>query len=416
MTIKNSARDKGIPDCQDGRLRRGIIALGLTCACAPVAALQPANIPLGPLKIEPTLLFDAAWVDNLYRSADDEIESWVFYTQPTLDVWLDNGPSKYIFHYELQDRRYSGTPSGEDDDFTGHLFRGDIHQRFNVRNELNLYAEHHRAAEERGTGLTEGDDVGRLTSEPLEYDRDSLGGTYIYGSQTGQGRLEATAEYWEMDYRNFESYTQNFDYDATHYQGEFFWGVAPKTALVLDASYLQTKYAEDRADMPSLDAQELRVLVGVEWEASGRTRGAVKVGGYERDFDDSERDKSTGFSWEVDVTYRLRTHSNFDFGAAQISRETNGQGDFIDSKEYTFDWLYMFKRGYRSNLAILRAEDDYKGTDREDVRLNVELSLTKAFRRWLEAGIGWRYEDRDSDEAQFKYERNEFFIDLKLSL
>ena len=107
-------------------LSPAVCALALFTASNTANALEPAYAQAGPVYIQPTLNFDLAWTDNLYRSNDDEVESWILRTVPTVEAWMQDEVSRYGLLYELTDRRYSGTPKGQDDDFTGHRLRADI--------------------------------------------------------------------------------------------------------------------------------------------------------------------------------------------------------------------------------------------------------------------------------------------------
>jgi polysaccharide biosynthesis protein VpsM len=410
--------------------RTGINAIALAVfgsgAMSPaVFAVEPASINLGPVYIEPTLDVDLSWVDNLYRTRSERVDSWILKTTPQVKGWLQNNMNTYGLLYQLDDTRYSGTPDDEDDDYTDHLFRGDVHHEFNAKNLLALFAQHNDTHEERGTGLTEGRPF-RVTDKPIEYIHSSYGGEYTYGNRQTTGRIQVELEGEEYEYQNFRDFTQYYDYDKEQVRGTFYWNMSSRTALLLEGRYLQTEYERQRPDQSQLDAEELAILVGMTWEASAKTRGSVKIGGYEREFDADDRDTSNGWSWDVHLNYRPRTYSIFDITARQVSRETNGLGNYIDTNEFSLNWLHSFTRGYRSNFNMMLANDVYEGTDRDDIRLGIEWAIDKNFRRWLDMGVGWRYEDRDSDfkpSAQFRpfadslsYQRQSVFFRAKISL
>ncbi len=396
--------------------RIALAVAGLCCASS-VLAVEPAALRLGPLNIEPTLDVDAAYTDNLYRVDRGEIGSWIIKTTPELNTWLQRGTNTYGLRYELQDFRYSGTPSGEDDDFTDHRFRSDVHHEFNAKNLLDVYAQHDITHEQRGTGLTEGL-FSRFTDKPIEYDHSLYGAIYTYGNRQTNSAIEFSIEGQEYEYQNFRQSAQYYDYDKLGGTGTFYWNLSARTALVAEASFTEIDYErqDERIGIPGLDADEWQLLLGATWEASAKTRGTVKLGGYRREFDDNRRDTGEGFSWDVHLNYRPKTYSIYDFSTRQITRETNGAGDYIDSRELQFDWLHMFPRGYRSNVSMLLADDNYRENDRDDLRLLLEWYVDRPFKRWLDIGVGWRYEDRDSSEGVYSYQRQALFARLKVSL
>jgi hypothetical protein len=400
------------------RCRTATVVLAFACAsgaCGIAHALEPAAVEAGPLRLEPTVTVDMSWVDNLYRSGRSEVDSWILRTSPAVRAYTQHDTNEYSLLYAVDDGRYGGTPGGEDDDYTDHRLRGEIHHEFNARNQLNAQAQFHRTHEERGTGLTEGG-LNRLTDSPVEYEVTELGGEYTFGNWETAGRLELAANARQYEYRNYRDFTRYFDYDRDDYRGTLYWNLGGRTALLAEAGYLQADYRYQRPEQPALDAEELRLLAGVTWQAGGKTRGTVKLGGFARDFSAAERGSAEGYAWDINVNYRRKSYSILDFNARQVSRETNGLGDFINSHEVVVNWLHVFTRGYRSNARLELAADEYSGSPRDDERFAVELTLERQMRRWLELGIGWRYEDRDSSQDLFSYSRNGFFGTVVLSL
>jgi hypothetical protein len=393
-----------------------VLAGLIGCAASPgLRAVEPAQARWGPLYIEPLLEMESAWVDNLYRTENDEVDSWILTTRPSVRGWLQNGPSTYGLLYELEDGRFEGTPSGEDDDYTDHRFRGDVHQEFNDRNLLELFAELDQTHEDRGTGLTEGA-FARFTDRPIELDHTSYGAGYTYGSRQTDGKLEFRLTADDLEYQNFREFTRFFDHERWQGRGIFSWNMSPRSALVADLAYGEVEYRRQQPGQPALDSEEWRLLLGATWEATARTSGRFKIGGFDRQFDDEGREDTSGFSWDAGLTYRRRTYSVFDVNARQINRETNGLGDFIESSEFDVNWLHIFSSGYRSNINMLLANDNYSESERDDIRLALEWIVDRPFRRWLDLGVGWRYEDRDSDLDRFSMQRHSLFARLRISL
>ena len=60
--------------------------------------------------------------------------------------------------------------------------------------------------------------------------------------------------------------------------------------------------------------------------------------------------------------------------------------------------------------------EDYEGSARNDDTYKVEARYDYAFRRWMDIGGGYRYEDNDSDLNFYSYKENVFFVEAKLSL
>lgn len=390
--------------------------LAFALSATHARALEPANIQAGPVYLTPTLEVEARHVDNLFRSESNEQSSWVLDTRPRIQAWLQDGVNTYSLAYELRDSIYA---SSHDDDFTDQVVNLDVHHEFNMRNALGLNAEYYDGHEERGTGLSEGG-LAYLIDEPVELERTRYGGKYRYGSTQAKGRLELGYQFQGTDYQNFSDFSQFRDRERDTIDGALFWRVAPRTDLLAEVRYLDTSYdASDQIDgNGSLDSEEFNYYLGVKWDATGKTDGSVRLGWYERDYGSSQRSSDDGFSWEADVNYRPRSYSTLNFSTRRFTQETNGLGNAVNTEEYAAAWNHEWSGRSSTYLALVLADDDYRGSRRHDERLDLEASYRYALRRWLDLSGGYRYEDRDSDKdvRLLDYQRNVFFIKAELSL
>ena len=148
----------------------------------------------------------------------------------------------------------------------------------------------------------------------------------------------------------------------------------------------------------------------------------MRLGYYERDFDASGRNKADGFSWDARISYRPRSYSEFLFRTQRVSRETNGLGDFIDSREVAVEWRHDYDSRKRSILKFMAAEDDYSSAHRKDDRYEVLASFVMQLRRWVDLSLSYRYEERDSNQRfpsgkdYLNYDSNSFIVTLDMSL
>ena len=408
--MQNSFTSKALPVAM-------LSAMGIL-AVQPSHALEPRNVQAGAVYISPTLDTSARYVDNLFRVDKDKDSTWVIEYTPKVLAWLQDDNNTYSLSYQLHDSHYT---SSHRDDFTDHQANLDLHHEFNARNTVNITGQYYNGHEERGTGLTEGN-ISQLVDEPVEYESTELGGDYTYGSRASRGRLQLAASARSHEYKNFREFTRFRDRDSATYGATFFWKVAPRTDALLEVRSTEHEY--DRVDPQdaagSLDSDEIQYLVGASWDATARTTGSVKVGVYDRDFDSGERNGSDGFQWEVDVTWKRRTYSSINLNTRRVSQETNGLGDFVDTREYSVGWDHRWTLRSRTDIRLTVAEDDYSGATRSDDRTALEASFRHELKRWLDLGFGYRYEERDSN-ARFRndsldYTQNMFFVEASLSL
>ena len=395
----------------------GIPALvAFLCMIAPriAMAIDPANIQAGPFYIEPTLKVETRYVDNLFRSENDEQSTWVLDTLPKVQAWLQNGNNTYSLALQLEDFRYG---SSHDDDFTDYQGNLDIHHEFNAKNTLDAFVKYYDGHEERGTGLSEGSVVERI-DEPVELETLDYGAKYTLGNKNTLARLEAGYRFYDREYQNFTRSTQYRNYEQDVFNVAVYYALGPKTDILAEVRYFDTVYdTANRADPGgSFDNEEYNYFVGVAWEATAKTSGSIKVGEYDRQYDSAAREDDDGFSWEVDVFYKPRTYSIWNFETRRFSQETNGRGDVIDTREYSVRWDHDWSSRSSTHFEVVNSEEDYTGSFRADDLWYVEAKYKYAFRRWLDLSGGYRFEDRDSGEENFDYDLNTFFIEAELSL
>jgi len=388
-------------------------ALVLALISTPTLAVDPANLQAGPVYFTPTLAVEGGYVDNLFRSEKNEKDTWQTVITPRLEAWLQNGVNTYALSYQAVDYRYY---SSKDDDYTDQQVGLDIHHEFTAKNTVNAFAQYYDGHEERGTGLTDG--FGQIIDTPIEYERTTVGGDYTYGNLNSKGRLKLEAKTEEYDYQNFRNATQYRDRDEDTLNGTFFWAVGAKTDALLQVRYIDNEYGKTNLDNPfgSLSSEELNYLVGVSWDATARVSGSAKIGVYDRSYDSSAREDDDGFQWEVDLTYRPRTYSSIKLETSRFSQETNGLGDAINTEELKLAWDHNWSGRSSTYLGVRLASEDYSGTNREDDRVDLEAKYNFAPKRWLDLGLGVRYEDRSSDLDFFEYTRSYYFVEAKLSL
>ena len=376
-------------------------------------ATDPAHLQAGPLNITPTLNTRAEYIDNLFRSENDEKSTWATKYTPAVRAWMQSGLNIYSLRYEAEISNYA---SSHDDDFTDQTVNLDIHQEFNARNTLNLKGEFYDGHEERGSGLSDG--FGRQIDEPVEYERSMYGGDYTFGAASSKARLTLAAKVEEYEYKNLRDLTQFRDRERDTMGATLFVAIAPKTDVLVEVRQIENEYdaADPNFQGGSLDSEEYNYYVGASWDATAKTSGSVRVGWYDRDFESGLRKDADGFSWEADVTYSPRTYSQWNLQGRRYFQETTGLGDAINTNEASLSWNHKWSDHSRTELGLTFASEDYIGSDRDDDRLDFEAGYYYGWRRWLDLGIGYRLEDRDSTLDAQTYTRNVLFLDAEFSL
>lgn len=391
--------------------QRLTLAIAFVVAGAAHAAAPPEGGSGGKLNWIFDLDTQFNWVDNLFRSPDEEQETWGTVVSPALQVWIQNGPSSVSVTLRARDFHYA---SSHDDDYTDYIANLDIHHEFNARNTLNFFAEFNDTHEERGTGLSEG--IAQRFETPVELERAIVGGDYTFGSSESDGRLKLGVKGVDHEYQNFRDITQYRDREELHATGTFYWKVGGRTDLLAEVRYYETEYdLTDPLDTAgTLDSDNYQYFVGVEWDATGKISGGIRLGTLDRKYKSDQREDDDGFNWDIDITYSPRTYSHIRFVSGSSYRETNGLGDGIDTGKNIISWDHGWSSRTRTFLEVGLITDEYAGFERDDDTVAVKAEITHLLNRHLEMGFGYRYEDADSDIDFFDYRRNEVFLNLDL--
>lgn len=399
-----------------GRLVAPTFLLAVSLSSLPASAVEPANVRLGPLYLTPTLDIEQLHTDNLFRTENGEIDTWGTIVTPRVQLWAQEDLDTYSATYEMVDGYYYDS---SEDDFTDHKFRLDVHKEVSASHIFDLYAKYYNLNEERGTGLSEGD-FAFIPDKPLKYDLGGYGARYTLGNANSKGRLEFKVQTEEIKYKNFRDFTRAYDRDQDSYGVTFFYRVGGRTEALFELRRADIDY---RVDTPveggpaeSLDSDEDAYLVGLSWEATANTTGSVRLGAYNRSQESAVRKDKDGFQWEVELTWEPRTFTTFQVSTQRFSSETNGFGDSVDTQEHQLSWQYDWSSRISTEVRGMLARDEYPGSARQDDRYEFEARVDYNFRLWFDVGTGYRYEERSSDVDSLDYTRNEFFVDVKLSL
>lgn len=396
------------------RIKTGLSGLACLLVTIPVFAYE-SNIfdypgPWGTT-LTPSLTVEQYHDDNIWLQDDalpiDLVKSsWITTLAPSLLWTAQKGANLYGVRGTLKSGRFW---SSRADDFNDKLFDAFAHHEFNHRNKLDLKFAYNYLHEARGTGLSEGV-FGLLLDHPNKYADTIFEGGYTYGGETSKGQIEGYYKHLDKEYKNHKDLTQYYDRKDDTVGGTFFYRVMPKTSLLFEVWYRDINYDKTRPNNSTLDSDEMTYQVGAKWDAAAKTTGRAQIGYTQKDFDASDR-KDTGFtSWEVGVLWSPRTYSHLDLYTNSHPTETNGRGDFIESRDYGATWKHEWNDRVLTNLGARYQTRDYQGIKRKDDTTRLNVGIDYVFRRGIRFGAEYRYETKNSTQRYFDYDNNIFML------
>lgn len=390
------------------------VVLGLACAAPPVWALDAAAIELGAIDLYPSLGLSERYIDNFFWTESNEQDTWVSMLMPRMDAVLDGGNQRYTLTYRGEIGRVH---SFQRSNYSDHQMLGLAELDFTSRLRAEILGEYLQDHDDVGTERTEAL-AAAADVEPDQWHAERGGGKLRYGAPSASGQLELSGAYTAKTYDNNRAVTRFRDRDDLATSGTFYWRVMPKTRALVEVRHVDIEYDRDAPGVPTLDSRILSYFVGATWEATGRTTGAVRLGQTDRNYDSGARSDSKDFAWEVGMTWEPRTYSMFEFTTARTPFETNNglTDDGYLRDEYSVLWTHEWRPRVKSLTLLRYAEDEYESFGRHDENLAASAELRYAARRWLDLGVGYAYDDRDSNFGVFEHERHMLLFTVTGSL
>ncbi|MBL8516641.1 MAG: outer membrane beta-barrel protein [Betaproteobacteria bacterium] len=307
------------------------------------------------------------------------------------------------------DARSANYNDSSADNYRDYSLRGGADLQFSARSGLRLGAVYDRGHDPRGStdrGVAERPDV---------YRDNTVDALYAFGGNEARGRFELAASSANKRYRNNRATTAAADRDTDRLRGTFFMRVAPKTSVLFEVQQSNLDYVTSGS---TLDSEEKRYYGGITWEATAATSGTIKLGRQKKEFEAGSRTSNSSSSWEIGVEWKPMSYAKVDLFSNKSFGESSGVGDLIINKRTGATWTHNWNSRIATEARYVFAQDDFvgAGASRKDETDTFGIKLTYKLGRMLELGADFTRSDRDSNQANFVYKRNQvmFTVGAKL--
>jgi len=393
--------------------------------------------------VHPYVAIGAEYTDNLYNLDKDRVDNLLIDVNP--GIWLSLPGKKQIpvtlapnnssaggYQYEME--RYERT------DRFQLFFLGDIdYKMYSDDSDLNemLYRLQGFARYNFPAGLT----LQILDAYTHNQDRFEIGHpdshmTHIFDSNSIMGtidwliteKFQVTADLSLFSLRYDEEAFSYLERDDLALDLHFFFHVTDKTAFFLEYKYVDTQYDSNTP----YDSTSNAYYIGMTWDTTDKLSFLTRVGLRDKTYDDSQFSDWDGFVFELQTTYRMTEKSKLTLDLYRQNEET----DMVAAEDkimigvalgYDLDITDKISFGIRGRYenADYRRRAGYNyyvdadGNEeysRQDDRFIITPRLDYLFTEWLKAGIGYRYEQRDSNIDIYDYYSNTIFADVKVAL
>lgn len=371
------------------------------------AVAQQDGLKLGSFNLYPTLGLSSGYQDNfLFQDESDKKGSQYVAISPGVRLESLGEKTNFLAQYDIT-KTYFDFDSKFNTEMQ-HLL-GSVDHRVSNRSNFGVSAEYYDGTDRIGTGNQQGGIID-LDLDPDEWHSLNFEGKWHYGGVGAKGAVDLLVGTIDREYDNNREFTATRDRETQYFGATYSHQVTPKT------SYLaQFKRSNIDYDIATLDSTETRVMLGAEWEATGKTSARALVGYLTKDFDEPQHDDFSGLAVEVGASWRPRTYSVFDLTLARETDETNGNGSYIVRNSAALGWTHFWKDRFSTNANIGKSDENYKDSLRDDSLNYYGVSASYQFTDWFMSGLGYKHVKRSSSIEDFSYKDDSVLFTIELS-
>ena len=386
-------------------------AIGMACVCSSSFAQEEVGIDLGAFELVPTLSTTIGFNDNVTRSNDEGIDSWFSTVIPKFTLVNNFGLNTLRLGYQLSRGDYFSSSA---DDYTDHLVFASLGYELNSRHRIKTSINFEDGHDNRGESYSIGN--GSELNAPDEFKESEVDFLYSYGALSAKARLDLTLNYRDLDYKINTTDYKIRDRSKSTIGGVFYYNIGAATDLLFETTITDVEYDFATSEANSLDSVETSYLIGAQWQSTASTSGYAKIGYQDKDFDAAGRENFSGSTWEAGIVWEPLERATFILDTVNAARETNGDGNFIRSKDVSLQWRHEWLQRLRTQAGVAVGTDDYEGSGRSDDVTDWDFAVIYEFQRWLTFNLGYTYSERDSNRDVIDYDRNIYRLTAKVTL
>jgi len=349
--------------------------------------------------------------DNAFRGSIVEESTTILTVNPTISAIRETASNRISFDYRGEGSVFF---ESSDDDFISTELGAQYVAKISANSELGFGVRFEDGNSVRGTDFLEG--TNSIVDGPTEFENVAFTTNYFIGSEKVGPVLELGFEYSDLEFQNFELFTQGRDRSTIQLSARLGYQYSVATQFFVDVNYRDLDYDGVINNFPAgLDNDETRVEVGIKWRATSQTSGEISVGVTDKDFDDFE-DVSTITSWNAAIEWNPSSRDKVTFETFSRPFEQTGTGLFIDVEEYSISWNHSFSSRWNFNASFATGSSDFEANPRDDDYDSYGLGFNYRPSRFSAIALNYSREDKDSSAGVFDFDSNALTLTYSTSL
>lgn len=379
-----------------------IILLSGTLSASALAEFTPGSfMTKDGAEITPTLQTGMSSNNNFFSTPESEESRLIWTITPNVKAEIEDGPDSYTLDFGTSSSLHN---KDSIDNFTQANLGTSVYKEFTSQHRVDITGDADWLYEPRGSGLTEG--LGNAVNELVKYQEQNITARYEYGAQSSKAQVALNAGFYNKKYQNFREVSQFRDYDKSLIGITGYYNTQAAARTFLEVKQENYRYDVIANSGVSRDSDDVKVLLGMEWEATALTSGSFKLGYQNKDFSASERENFSGLSWEVGVNWQPLSYSTVRLITSRSAKDPLVQGDYIKESVYGVNWTHSWS-DYLNTLAGLNYIDEQYTGDigRKDKTKSARLGLNYVASEFGMVSTYVDFIDKDSTQAAIEFDR-----------
>lgn len=290
--------------------------------------------------------------------------------------------------------------------FEDHLLQLSTSFDFTKRSGLSISTLYHDFTEAPGTNNA----ITSVLDELNTVNRKNIKAKGYYGTRASKGQLTLDLAYQKYRYSNNNQSFRNFD--EIEFTSTFFYRLSSKIRTLFQIKLFDYDYTQPISNFDSSN-KETVVFTGLEWLATAKTSGVIKVGHLTRNFDDPDLRNVNGFSFEIEGKWRPNTYTEFSLLSERKTLESSeiGQQAFINTY-YLIEGKHELTQLTTIEATFRQDKSDIEQQQRYNTLKQYSIGLTRHVKRWLDISVKFKDIKRDSTDSSFEFNSKEVSLSL----
>ena len=378
-----------------GRAAAPASALAALALVAGGAAAQQLDdqvgVAVGDARLFPSLRIDYLFDSNVGLRDEDEVEGEAVVVRPRLDFVAERRQLRL-------DAGYAGAYSASSEsalEYADHELFARLAAEFDARRRASARLSFARDHDDLGFDLTRG--LADAFDEPVEYNTLALDTRFTYGVADARGNLFAGLDVESRSYTNLPGVTDGRDFVLVEPYAAFGYRLSSDTRAIAEIRFSSAAFEDD-----DNDRDEVSVLGGADFTATGKLRGGFRLGASRASFAQEGVDDEAALVASANVDWLPRDYAVIGLDLVREFDNTTstrvGEDQSIRTVArlgWEHEWSSRFSTDAFAQLVDVARACPERATSIGSLGLELDLAV----RRWLEVGASVAQASRTADEC-----------------